>query len=51
MILPLIIPHAGGANCQQESALQIGGRLDVRFADEICEEAETKTTCVTDELN
>ncbi len=51
MTLPLIIPHAGGAHCQQESALQIGGRLDVTLADEICEVAETKTTNVTDELN
>ncbi len=29
----------------------IGGRLDVTFADEICDVAETKTKYVTDELN
>ncbi len=51
MTLSWVIPHAGAANCQQESVLQIGGRLDVTFADEICEVAETKTTYVTDELN
>ncbi len=30
---------------------EVGGRLDVTFADEICEVAETKTTYITDELN
>ncbi len=30
---------------------KVGGRLDVTFADEICEVAETKTTYITDELN
>ncbi len=51
MILPLIIPHAGGAHCQQESALQSRRRLDMTFAGEICEVAETNTTYITDKLN
>ncbi len=29
---------------------KVGGRLDVTFADEICEVAETQTTYITDEL-
>ncbi len=41
----------GGQIQQQESALQTGGRLDVTFADEVCEVAETKTTYITDKLN
>ncbi len=30
---------------------KVGGRLDVTFADEICEVAETKTTYIADRLN
>ncbi len=30
---------------------KVGGRLDVTFADEICEVAETETTYITDGLN
>ncbi len=30
---------------------KVGGRLDVTFADEVCEAAETQTTCMTDELD
>ncbi len=30
---------------------KVGGRLDMTFADEICEMAETKTTYITDKLN
>ncbi len=30
---------------------KVGGRLDVTFAGEICEVAETETTYVTDKLN
>ncbi len=30
---------------------KVGGRLDVTFAAEICEVAETHTTYITDELN
>ncbi len=30
---------------------KVGGRLDMTFADEICEVAETKTTYITDKLN
>ncbi len=29
----------------------VGGRLDMTFADEICEVAETKTTYIIDDLN
>ncbi len=32
-------------------AAKPGERLDVTFADEICEVAETQTTYITDELN
>ncbi len=49
--LPLIIPHAGGAHCQQESVLQSRRSLDMTFVDEICKVAETKTTYITDKLN
>ncbi len=51
MTLTMIINHVGDAHCQQELALQSRRRLDVTFADEICEVAETKTTNITDELN
>ncbi len=30
---------------------RVGGRLDMTFADEICEVAETKTIHITDKLN
>ncbi len=30
---------------------KVGGRLDVTFADEICDVAETQTTYIIDELN
>ncbi len=33
------------------SSVQRCGRLDMTFADEICEMAETKTTYITDKLN
>ncbi len=60
MTLPLTIPHAGGAHCQQESALQSRRTFadeiceiaeTMMFADKICEVAETKTTYITDKLN
>ncbi len=50
MTLLLIIPHAGGAHCQQESGLQ-SRWTHVTYADEIGEVDETNTTYVTDKLN
>ncbi len=52
MILPLIIPHAEGVLTVSKNPLcKVGGRLDMTFADEICEMAEAKTTFITDKPN
>ncbi len=51
MTLPLKIVFTGSADCLQEAAPKVGGRLDVTFADAICEVAETQTTYITDELH
>ncbi len=49
--MPLIIPHARGLTVSKNPLCKVGGRLDMTFADEICEVAETKTTYITDKLN
>ncbi len=41
----------GVLTVSENPCCKVRGRLDVTFADAICEVAETKTTYITDELS